>query len=44
MGRGGALLPGGTMTWGPALTLTALSPAFVTTGLWRLPRRDVTTS
>ncbi|MFE5483701.1 ABC transporter permease [Streptomyces sp. NPDC056527] len=37
-------LPGGTMAWGPTLTLTALSLAFVATGLWRLRVRDVTTS
>ncbi|MEU9863075.1 ABC transporter permease [Streptomyces sp. NPDC047971] len=39
-----AKLPGSPMAWGPALTLTALSLAFVATGLWRLRRRDLTTS
>ncbi|MFD7323254.1 ABC transporter permease [Streptomyces sp. NPDC059875] len=37
-------LPGSEMAWGPVLVLAALAAAFVTTGLWRLRRRDLTTS
>ncbi|MGW6568268.1 ABC transporter permease [Streptomyces sp. NPDC054975] len=37
-------LPGAEMTWAPALTLLAVAAVLTATGLWRLGRRDLTTS